>query len=130
MPGDSDAARRTGQGGLEEPADEFRLTVGSGFREDVLRVGARRRLGDFEPRGGREQPVSCNDFGENACLGGGQPEPCGKVLDLALEAGGGIDDEDGGGRPFEVEDGHGPDRGEGHDMGDERRSVRLRILYL
>jgi hypothetical protein len=44
----SGAAWRTGQGGLEEPADEFRMTVGSGFRENVLRVGARRRLGDFE----------------------------------------------------------------------------------
>src|SRR5580700_7918889 len=62
----SGAARRTWQARLEEPADEFRLTVGSGFREYVLRVGARRRLGDFEPRGGGEQPVSGNDFGENA----------------------------------------------------------------
>ena len=119
----SGAARRTGQGGFEEPADEFRLTVGSGFRENVLRVGARRRLGDFESRGGGEKPVAGDDFGENAGLGGGQPEPCGEVLDLGAEAGGGIDDEDGGGRPVEIEDRRGPDRGERDDMGDKRRAI-------
>jgi len=84
----SGSARRTWQGGPEEPADEFRLTVGFGFRENVLRVGARRRLGDFEPRGGGEKPVCAYDFPENACLGEGQPESCAEVLDLGAEAGG------------------------------------------
>jgi len=40
--GGSGAARRTGQGRLEEPADELRLIAGS--RENALRVLARRRV--------------------------------------------------------------------------------------
>ena len=70
--GKSGAARRTWQGGLKKPADELRLTVGFGFRENAVRVGAHRRLGDVEPRGG-DQPVAANDFRENAGLGNGQP---------------------------------------------------------
>jgi hypothetical protein len=37
---------------------------------------------------------------------------------LGAEVGGGVDDEDGGGRPVEIEDCRGPDRGERDDMGD------------
>lgn len=73
--GNSVAGRRTRQGGLEEPVDEFRLTAGSGFVENVLRVGTRRQLGDLEARGGGGKAVSGDDFPENTCLGGGQPEP-------------------------------------------------------
>jgi hypothetical protein len=47
------------------------LAFGSGFRENVLRVGTRRRLCDAEPRGGGKQPVAGNDFAKNARLGGG-----------------------------------------------------------
>jgi hypothetical protein len=46
-----------------------------------------------------------------------------KVPDLGARAGGGIDDEDGGGRPVEVEDRRGPDRGERNDMGEKRRAI-------
>src|SRR5262249_30587082 len=46
--GNSDAGR-SGEARLEEPADEFRLALGSGFRENVLRVPARRGLADLEP---------------------------------------------------------------------------------
>lgn len=67
----SGAGRHAGQCGLKKPADEFRLTAGSGFRENAICVGACGRLGDFEPRGGGEKPVSTNDFRENACLGSG-----------------------------------------------------------
>src|ERR1700730_2979875 len=68
--GNSDAGRRTGQRGLEEPADEFRLTVSSGFLENAARVGARRRPADLEPRRGRGESISANNFLKNACLGG------------------------------------------------------------
>ena len=44
------------------------------------------------------------------------------MLDLGAKTGG-IDDEDGGGRPVEVEDGHGPVRGERDDMSDKRRAI-------
>jgi len=121
--GSSDAGRRTGQGGLEEPAYELRLMVGSRFREDAVRVGTHRPPANFEPRGGGGKAVSGNDFGENACLGRSQPEPCGEVLDLGAEAGGGVDDENGGGGPVEVEDRHGPVGGKRNDMGDERRAI-------
>ena len=113
----------TGQGGLEEPADELRLTVSFGFLENAVCVGTDSRPGDLEPRGGGGKAVSGDDFGENACLGGGQPEPCGKLLDLGTEAGGGIDDEDSDGRPLEVEDRQGPDWGERNDVGDKRRAI-------
>ena len=86
-------------------------------------MGARRLRGDFEFCSSGDKPVVGNDFGENACLAGGQPESCGKMLDLGAEAGGWVDDEDGGSRPVEVEDCHGPDRGERNDMGDKRRGI-------
>jgi hypothetical protein len=114
---------RAGQARLEEPADEFRLTGGSGFVENVRRVGTRRQLSDLEPRGGCGKPVSGDDFRKNACLGGGQPEPCGKAPDLGAEVGFGIDDEDGGGRLVEIEDGYGPVRGKRNDMREKRRAI-------
>jgi len=36
----SGAGRQTWHDGLKEPADEFSLAFGSGFREDPRRVGA------------------------------------------------------------------------------------------
>jgi hypothetical protein len=48
--GKSDAVRRAEQGGLEEPADELRLTAGSGFRENALCVRTCCRLGNFKLR--------------------------------------------------------------------------------
>jgi hypothetical protein len=120
--GKSGAGRRAGQGGLEEPADELRLTVGSGFRQNVLRVGARRRLGDVEPRGGGEKPVAANDFPKNAGLGG-QPESRGKTPNLGAKAGVGIDDEDGGGRPVDIEDRFRALGGERDDIGEKRRAI-------
>ena len=68
--GNSDAGGRTGQRGLEEPADEFRLTVSSCFLENAVRVGARRRSADLEPRRGCGKSISADDFPKNACLGG------------------------------------------------------------
>jgi hypothetical protein len=70
----SDAQRRAEEGGLEEAANEFCLAFGSGFRENVLRVGTRRRLCDIEPRGGYKQPLAGNDFAKNARLGGVSPK--------------------------------------------------------
>ncbi len=119
----SGSGRHAGQGGLEKPADELRLAGGSGFLENAPRVGARRLPADFKPRGGGDKPVAGNDFGENACLGGGQPEPCGKALDLGAGVGGGVDNDDGGGGPVEVQDCHRPDGGERNDMGDKRRAI-------
>jgi hypothetical protein len=45
--------------------------VGFGFFENVLRVGARRHLGDFEPFGGSLKPFAGNDFPKNAGLARG-----------------------------------------------------------
>ncbi len=66
----SDAGGRTGQRGLEEPADEFRLTVSSCFLENAVRVGARRRSADLKPRRGCGKAISADDFPKDACLGG------------------------------------------------------------
>ncbi len=121
--GYSDPSRRAGHGGFEEPAEEFRLTLGSSFLKNAVGVGARGPPADFELRGGGGKAVSGYDFGKNAGLGGGQPERCGKMPDLGAKIGRWIDDEDGGGRPVEVEDCHGPVRGERDDMRKMRRAI-------
>ena len=54
--------RRAEQSGLEEPADEFRLTAGSGFRENALCVRTCCRLGNFKLRCGGEKPIARNKF--------------------------------------------------------------------
>jgi hypothetical protein len=120
---DSGAARAPGKAASKKPADELRLAGGSGLRQNAVRVAARRRLGDFEPRGGGEKPVSTNDFRKNACFGNGQPESCGKALNLGAKAGGGIDDEDGRGRPVDIEDRRRAAGGERDDMGEKRRAI-------
>lgn len=78
MPGlffkNSGAGGHAGQGGFEKPADELRLAAGTGLRENAIGVAARRRLGDFEPRNGGEEPVAANDFRQKAGFGNGQPE--------------------------------------------------------
>jgi hypothetical protein len=56
------AGRHAGQGGFKKPANELCLTGGSGFRENMVCVTARRRLGDFEFCGGGEKPIPANDF--------------------------------------------------------------------
>jgi hypothetical protein len=120
--GKSGAARRAEQGGLEEPADELRLTAGSGFRENALCVRSCCRLGNFKLRCGGEKPVAANEFHENACLGAGQSKLDGKALGRGVEVGGRVDDEKGGGRPVEVEACRGPG-----DLarGFHRRGLRL-----
>ena len=116
-------AGHAGQGGFKKPANELCLTGGSGFRENVVCVTARRRLGDFEFCGGGEKPIAANDFAKNAGLGNGKPESCGKALNLGAKAGGGIDDEDGGGRPVNIEHRRRPAGGERDDMGEKRWAI-------
>ncbi len=70
----------------------------------------------------RAAPVAADDFRQNAGLGGGQPESCGEALDLSAKAGGGIDDEDGGGRPVDIEDRRRAVGGERDDVGEKRRA--------
>ena len=114
------AVERAGEAGLEEAADEFGLTVGFSFREDVLCMGARRRLGDLQPRGGREKTLAANNFAENAGFAVGEPEFGGKAPDLRGKIGGGIHDEEGGRGTVNVED-YRSIGGEREDMGNERR---------
>ena len=88
--------RRAEQGALEEPADELRLTAGSGFRKNAFCVRTCCRLGNFKVRGGGEKPIAANEFHENACLGAGQAKLDGKALGRGVEVGGRVNDEKGG----------------------------------
>ncbi len=121
--GNSDTGGRTGQRGLEESAGELRLTVSCRFLENAVRVGARCRPADLEPRRGCGKSISADDFPKDACLGGRQPKSCAKPPDLGAKTGAGIDDEDSSGRPLNVEDRHRAVRGERDDMGDKRRPI-------
>jgi hypothetical protein len=89
----------------------------------VVGVTARRLLGDLELCGGGEEPAAADDLCENARLGKGQPIACGKALDLGAKAGGGIGDENGGGRPVDVEDRQRAGGGKRDDMGEKRRGM-------
>jgi hypothetical protein len=113
----------SGQCALEKPPDEFGLTVGSGFLENALRVGARRRPGDLERGGGGRKTIASDDFTDNAGLGSGEPEFCPKALDLGAQIGGRINNEDGDGGPVNIEDRHRVVGRERKDMGDKRRAV-------
>jgi len=119
----SGTGRQAGQGGLKKPADELRLARSSGFRQNAVRVAARRRLGDFEFCGGGKKPAAANDFAKDAGLGNGQPETSGKALNLGAEARGGIDDEDGRGGRVDIEDRRRAVGGERDDMGEKRRAI-------
>ncbi len=52
---------RGGQRGLKEPADEFCLALGSGFGQYMVRVAARRCLGDFEFCRSGEKAAAADD---------------------------------------------------------------------
>jgi hypothetical protein len=118
-----DVGRRTGQGGLEEAADEVCLAVGSCFVEDVLGVSARGGLGDLELFRGSEEPVAANDFRKHPYFGSGQFKTCGKALDLSPKISRAIDNQDGSGRPGNVKNGRREVGGERDDMGKEKSVI-------
>jgi hypothetical protein len=61
--------------------------------------------------------------GENSALANGQPESRGKALNLGVKAGGGIDDEDRGGRPVDIEHRRRAAGGKRGDMGEKRQAI-------
>jgi hypothetical protein len=66
------------QAAFEKPADQFRLTDGSGLLEDTI-VGtivgsAGRRRSNFQPCGGGRKPISADDLFQDTGLAGGQAE--------------------------------------------------------
>ena len=85
-------------------------------------MGARRRLGDPEPRGGREKTMAANNFSNNADSPGVSPNLGVKAADLRVKIGCGIDHENGGGWPVKIED-HRATGGERKDMGKEWRPL-------
>src|SRR5690348_16329944 len=94
-----------------------------GFRKNADGVTARRRRANFEPLGGSLKTLSANNFPEHARLGGGEPEPCAKVLNLGAKIGSGIDNQDSNGRTIKVEDRCRAVGGEWEDMGEKLRVI-------
>jgi hypothetical protein len=77
------AVRNTSRGALVEAVDEFGLTASSSLIENAAYVRAGCRFANIEPRRGGEKPVAANDFAQNACLSGGEPEPLGEAIDIS-----------------------------------------------
>lgn len=96
--------RQTWHAILEEPADEFSLAFGSGFRKNPRCMGPRRRFADPEPRGRGNKPIPANDLHKNACLSGCELEFRRKTLNLSTKFGSLIDNEDGSGWRLNIED--------------------------
>ena len=90
---DSIPRERASHGGLEVPAYELRLAVGSGLFEDVLGVGACGCAGNPKPEGGNAKAFTRNDFNEKALFGWSEPEPNGEAPSGGVKTSGRINHE-------------------------------------
>src|SRR5579885_2805158 len=90
---DSIPRERASHGGLEVPAYELRLAVGSGLFEDVLGVGACGCAGNPKPEGGNAKACARNDCNEKALFGWSEPEPNGEAPSGGVKTSGRINHE-------------------------------------